>query len=124
METVDRYMEYFIRRKMDEDASWRNIEVIYSGFRCPGEGEHKIMDFVRSLKSQGGYDPNTRHCLHGMDADLLLLSLATHEPYFCILREKALIRVQRGKVTGTILPLRYFANPSHRIFYLKYTMLV
>ena len=87
MAKVSDTIKYFIRKKIKEDPLWRNLTVIFSGHEIPGEGEHKIMDHIRQMKSQPGYQPNTRHCIYGQDADLIMLGLVTHEPHFTILRE-------------------------------------
>ncbi|CAE8603451.1 unnamed protein product [Polarella glacialis] len=88
MAKLTEHLCFFIYKKMQEDPLWQGVEVVLSGPETPGEGEHKIMDYIRTMKAQPDFDPNQRHCLYGLDADLIMLALASHEPHFALLREE------------------------------------
>jgi 5'-3' exoribonuclease 2 len=87
---LSEFIRFYIRKRIREDRAWQSIRVIFSDASIPGEGEHKIMSHVRLQRSQPGYNPNLVHVLHGLDADLIMLALATHEVNFYISRELVL----------------------------------
>lgn len=88
MARLTQQLKYFVNKKVSEDADWQGVEIVLSGHEVPGEGEHKIMEYIRLAKAQPDYDPNVRHCLYGLDADLIMLGLLSHDPHFCLLREE------------------------------------
>ncbi|KAF1745329.1 hypothetical protein MXB_3453 [Myxobolus squamalis] len=84
---LDDYLKHFIAKKISKDVLWRKIQIYYSGVNVPGEGEHKIMTFIRSLKLSASFLPESAHIIHGNDADLIMLGLGLDIINFSILRE-------------------------------------
>lgn len=107
MTRLSQHMEFLIAKTITESPEWQDLmredsdgaglQIIFSGAEVPGEGEHKIMEFIRLNKAKPGYNPNTRHCVYGLDADLILLGLLSHDPHFCLLREE----VQFGRANNS-----------------------
>ena len=115
MARLTQQLKYFVAKKVSEDIDWQGVEIVLSGHEVPGEGEHKIMEYIRQAKSQAHYDPNVRHCLYGLDADLIMLGLLSHDPHFCLLREEVTFG-RASKTKSTEL--------EHQNFYLMHLCIV
>ncbi|ORX38527.1 putative exonuclease [Kockovaella imperatae] len=114
MARLSAHLKYYVTKRISEDAEWRGVNIILSGHDVPGEGEHKIQEFIRLTKAQPDYNPNTRHCLYGLDADLIMLGLLSHDPHFCLLREEVTFGRKTKKSTGL----------AHTNFYLLHLSLL
>jgi 5'-3' exoribonuclease 1 len=111
----------WVQYKMATDLFWKaGATVIISGPDVPGEGEHKVMDFVRRMQqeqqlqhsgstvieppldqadteSKPLWKKDATHVLYGLDADLIMLGLVTHERNFMLLRERmSVVMAGRG----------------------------
>lgn len=115
MARLTQQLKYFIAKKVSEDIEWQGCEIVLSGHEVPGEGEHKVMEYIRQAKSQPNYDPNVRHCLYGLDADLIMLGLLSHDPHFCLLREEVTFGRQSKSKSKEL---------EHQNFYLMHLCIV
>lgn len=84
LDHMSKYLDWHIRTQIT-NGSWGDIDVIFSSERCPGEGEHKLVKYIRDHCAND--DASHNYMMHGMDADLIMLSLATQKPNFYILRD-------------------------------------
>ncbi|KAJ2749512.1 exonuclease II Exo2, partial [Coemansia nantahalensis] len=117
MDKLTEALRYYINKRVSEDSDWRRPTIILSAPNVPGEGEHKIMDYIRFSRAQPGYSPNIRHCLYGLDADLIMLGLLSHEPHFSLLREEVLFGAAARKGSAS-------TDPAMQSFYLMHLSLL
>ena len=77
------HLDSFITQKCLPGGVWQNIKVSLNGANNPGEGEHKIMEEIRSRKHLG---LNEQILIYGLDADLIFLTLI-NAPHAYLVRE-------------------------------------
>lgn len=95
MQNLDAHIKEYINNLKQK---YNNIEIIYSSHEEYGEGEHKIIDYIRDHYHQS-------HAIYGLDADLIFLSLGQ-------ISEIYLIREQEDKhlMYVSIIKLKQFIN--------------
>ncbi len=59
----------------------KNLKIYLSDSNVPGEGEHKIFNFIKENDIKGS------NVIYGLDADLIMLCLASKRPDMYLLRE-------------------------------------
>lgn len=62
-------------------SEFKDDNMVYSSYKEHGEGEHKILENMNTLK-------NKNIVIYGLDADLIFLSLTNHKNNIYLLREK------------------------------------
>lgn len=62
-------------------SEFQNVEIIYSSPYTPGEGEHKILEFLRYTSTSNTF------VVYGLDADLIFLALSLNKRNVYLLRE-------------------------------------
>ena len=67
----------------DKDGIYKHMEVIFNDWTRPGEGEHKIKNYLMKYPTPQG----TKTVIYGLDGDLIMLSMSTRLPNLYLLRE-------------------------------------
>ncbi|KAK2195381.1 bifunctional Xrn1 [Babesia duncani] len=103
MDRLDAALRFFCEVILEH---FGHLEIVYSGPNVPGEGEHKIAEYIRNDKARRHAQSDFKHVSHllyGLDADLIILSLVCHEPYICLLRENVQIQNDSSGTSGRLL---------------------
>ena len=75
--------EHMEKKESEEGHHFKGIEVHFSDWSCPGEGEHKIIDHLRNNPPA----ENVKSVIYGLDGDLIMLSMATQVNNMFLVRE-------------------------------------
>jgi len=82
MDYISKYIDWFIRLKISHFPEWKDVEVIFSSEKVPGEGEAKLLSYIRKYG-----DEYESFCIYGADADLIMLGLSSGYDKMYVIRE-------------------------------------
>uniref|UniRef100_A0A4X1V441 5'-3' exoribonuclease n=2 Tax=Sus scrofa TaxID=9823 RepID=A0A4X1V441_PIG len=111
MDNLAKCLRYYIADRLNNDPGWKNLTVILSDASAPGEGEHKIMDYIRRQRGSSG----SAHCLPREKKgkhDELADSLPSAEGEFIFLRLSVLREYLERELTMASLPFTFDVERS------------
>ena len=73
-----------IKDHIKNSELYQDKYVIFSGVDEPLEGEHKILQYIKNTE----WTSEDRILIYGLDADLIMLAIASHVNHIYLLREK------------------------------------
>ncbi|KAM0672664.1 5'-3' exoribonuclease 2 [Ordospora colligata] len=94
MERLHAVLISYIQHKLSNDIEWLNINIIYSSYLVPGEGEQKIMNFIRAQDVDSKKDV---HMIYSPDGDLIFLGLSLYHNKVLIMRDHFSPNKERSK---------------------------
>jgi len=119
MNELNKKFDFFLQNKINEDPLYRRVRVIFSDSNVPGEGEQKITEYIRNYRGSPEYNPNTRHCIYGLDADLIMLALLTHEPHIFLLKDIVEQKFTSGKEIFSIPRTNALKEQDYLLVYIS-----
>ena len=78
MENLKNELISFIKKELNTSC-----KVIFSSADVAGEGEHKILEYIKNNKEN-----NESECIYGLDADLIMLAMVSECPEIYLIREQ------------------------------------
>jgi 5'-3' exoribonuclease 1 len=70
MDHLTKYVDWYIRTMLTLNPEWQELDIVFSNEKVPGEGEHKIMHYLKKYAN-----PSETICIYGLDADLMMLGI-------------------------------------------------
>ena len=80
MEKVSKHL----RNLIFNDPIYKEVTIYLDDSLTPGEGEHKLLEFIRTHS----FNEDKNIVIHGLDADLIMLSMASHQNNIYLLRDQ------------------------------------
>ncbi len=108
MEKLSIGLQDAIKTKTFSSGSTKGLEIILSDSNVAGEGEHKFLPVIRKMAEKTNSKQDTI-CIFSPDADMIVLSMATHKSNIWILR----------KPGDTDIEINQYINAGHEYLYLS-----
>ncbi len=103
MHHLSQYIDWYVHHKI-QNGDWIHLDIVFSSEKVPGEGEHTAINLFKKV-----CDPSERMMIYGLDADLIMLCLATCLPNIYVYRDNMYNASERF-----IIDVGFFSKKIHQ----------